>query len=284
MNIPLRALLTAGALALATAASAATLPQAEPVPGGIAVVPLASEGNTPPVVHYRGKRVMVVREGGQWQAVIGIPLTAGTGHQTLRVHLPQQTDSTVTFAIHPKAYEEQHLTLQNKRWVDPTAEDLKRIAGDVRLSRKAYNTFRQTGEVPGRFRLPVTGRLSSPFGLRRFFNGEARNPHSGLDLAAPAGTPVQAPASGRVLATGNLFFNGNSIFIDHGQGLVTMFCHLSEIDVKAGQTIAAGDIIGKVGMTGRATGPHLHWSVSLNDSRVDPMLFLSAASVAQLNP
>jgi murein DD-endopeptidase MepM/ murein hydrolase activator NlpD len=122
--------------------------------------------------------------------------------------------------------------------------------------------------------LPVTAPVSSPFGLRRFFNEQPRKPHSGLDLAAAEGTPISAPASGKITDTGDFFFNGNTVFIDHGQGLVTMYCHLSKIDVEPGQTVNTGDIIGAVGKTGRVTGAHLHWSVSLNNTRIDPTLFL----------
>ena len=124
------------------------------------------------------------------------------------------------------------------------------------------------------FDKPVQGPLSSPFGLKRFFNGQPRAPHSGLDFAVPTGTPIHAPAAGRVILTGNYFFNGNTVFVDHGQGLISMFCHLSEIDVSPGDQLVRGQILGKVGATGRVTGAHLHWNVSLNDTRVDPAIFI----------
>ena len=122
---------------------------------------------------------------------------------------------------------------------------------------------------------PAQGPTSSPFGLKRFFNEQARRPHSGLDIAAPRGANIIAPADGEIILTGNFFFNGNSIFIDHGQGLITMYCHMDKLDSQQGDVVKAGDIIGKVGSTGRATGPHLHWTVSLNNNRVEPLLFLA---------
>lgn len=274
----------AGGLALLAAALAALPAGARgyigrtldtPVPGGVAVVSLGDGGQAPRASH-EGRRVLVVRDSdGQWIALVGIPLGTRPGRQSLRV----QGGPAAEFEVRAKQYAAQHITLKNRRQVTPDPDDLKRIQRELDLQLAAYRTYRD-GVVPSNVMLdrPVAGgRLSSPFGLRRFFNGEERNPHSGLDFAVPAGTPVKAPAAGRVTLVGDYFFNGKTVFIDHGQGFVSMFCHLSAIDVKAGDEVARGAVVGRVGATGRATGPHLHWNVSLNDARVDPAIFIGAA-------
>lgn len=269
-------------LLLFCALPAAALPRAEPVPGGVAVVPLAATDEPAPQVEYRDHRVMVLRDGGHWQAVVGIPLGAEGGRHLLTVRGGGK-EAKVAFQVRDKEYEAQYITLKNKRMVNPYKDDLDRIRREKKEILAALRAFRTTDGVQTRFQLPVFGRLSSPFGLRRFFNKQPRKPHSGIDIAAAEGTPVHAPAAGVVTETGDYFFNGKTVFIDHGQGLVTMFCHLSRIDVAPGQQVAAGDVIAAIGATGRVTGPHLHWSVSLNDSRVDPGLFLPPATVAALN-
>ncbi|BAZ93643.1 hypothetical protein TspCOW1_14170 [Thiohalobacter sp. COW1] len=251
---------------------AAQLPKADPVPGGMAVIPLP-ELTQPPRVTFNGNRTLTVRHDNRWHALVGLPLGLEPGEHRIQV-ADASGELPIAFTVQPKEYEAQYITLKNKRQVNPNPDDLKRIRSETPRIRSALRTFNFAEDVQLDFIWPVDGELSSPFGLRRFFNQQPRKPHSGLDIAAPEGTPIRAPASGEVIEVGDFFFNGNSVFIDHGQGLVTMYCHLHRIDVKAGDRIAQGDIIGTVGRTGRVTGPHLHWGVSLNDARIDPLLFL----------
>jgi murein DD-endopeptidase MepM/ murein hydrolase activator NlpD len=173
--------------------------------------------------------------------------------------------------VSDKRYTEQRLTIDNPRMVNPLEEDLARIREESARMRTQYQRFSVPAAPPQPFLQPVTGPLSSSFGRRRILNGEPRSPHSGLDIAADTGTPVLAPASGTVTLTGDFYFNGNTVFVDHGQGLISMMCHLNRIDVHEGDTVTRGDVLGQVGATGRVTGPHLHWSVSMNGNRVDPV-------------
>jgi murein DD-endopeptidase MepM/ murein hydrolase activator NlpD len=256
---------------------AVELPLQQLVPGGIAVLPITNATDKLPQAEYNGKPVMLIKNQNQWYAVVGIPLDAEIGQQKITVTLANDSNVTQTFIITDKAYETQRLIIADKRKVEPNEEDMQRITQEKVVTDKALAHWSNTLLSENlQLDLPVEGRLSSSFGLRRFFNDQPRAPHSGLDIAAPEGTPIKAPADGRVILSGDFFFNGNGIFIDHGQGLVTMYCHMSRIDVKEGQELKRGQIIGAVGMTGRVTGPHLHWGVSLNDARVNPSLFVPA--------
>ena len=264
--------------------AAPLFPQADPVPGGIAVVQLNSIQQPAPAAYY-GKRRVLIRQNTQfWEAVVGIPLSAEVGIHKLKIEASNGKTYSREFSVVAKDYATQHITLKNKRMVNPYAKDLERIRKEKKIILKALATWSDKPNVQTQFILPVDGELGSPFGLRRFFNGEPRRPHSGLDIAAPEGTLIRSPADGVVVNTGDYFFNGNSVFVDHGQGLVTMFCHLSDIDVQTGTVVKQGDVLGKVGMTGRVTGPHLHWSVSLNNTRVEPMLFMTPEKSASPSP
>ncbi len=242
----------------------------KPVPGGVAVINLGPAAQAPSA-RFDGKPVLVVKEQDNWLAIVGLPLTQKPGPAQLT-----QGTRTLNFTVGSKKYPEQRITLKNKRQVNPDPADLKRIEAELAEQLKAYRSF--SPNLPSNLILdkPVSGPLSSKFGVRRFFNGEERNPHAGLDFAVPAGTPIKTPANGKVILVGNYFFNGNTVFVDHGQGFISMFCHMSKIDVKPGQLLSRGAVVGKVGSTGRATGPHMHWNISLNDARVDPAIFIGA--------
>lgn len=243
----------------------------KPVPGGVAVVDLGPAPNAP-AARYQNKPVLVIHEDQQrWIAIVGISLSVKPGIQQLLV-----AGQTREFEVGNKHYTEQRITLKNQQQVNPNAKNLARIERELSEQTRAYQQFSARQPSNLLFDRPVNGPLSSPFGLRRFFNGEERNPHSGLDFAASSGTPIKAPAAGKVILIGDYFFNGKTVFVDHGQGLISMFCHLSAIGVNLGDELPRGGVLGKVGATGRATGPHLHWNVSLNDARVDPAIFIGA--------
>lgn len=263
-------LFAAGSIQSATPIPAESpLPLQQSIPGGLTMIPVG-DGIEPPAVSFNGQPVMVIRPDEQqsWLAMVGIPLSQKPGEAGIKAG-----NNNIRFGVHDHPYPEQHLTVKKKH-VNPSAAELARIRKEQAQMAAVYTSF-----SPPRpwqpMAWPIRGDMSSAFGLKRFFNGEQRNPHSGLDIAAPTGTPILAPADGKVVLTGNFFFNGNSVFIDHGQGLVTMVCHMSAINVQEGEEIRAGTLLGKVGATGRATGPHLHWTVSLNNARINPLLLMS---------
>lgn len=285
-------------------------PMSRAVPGGVAVVPLGAARRAPKAI-WNGIPVLVTGSSSGWFAVLGIPLhtlqdrlvlevqdtvpgatragnqasTRGKGKaRDVETTVPagkvqSEASSTglrrIDVPIHPHQYAEQHLKVAPGQ-VTLSKEVLSRHLRERKQSARVMATW--TEPVPASLQLhqPVPGVRSSSFGLRRFFNGQSRNPHGGMDIAAPVGTPVKAAAPGVVIDTGDYFFNGNTVWVDHGAGLLTMYCHLDRIRARVGQRVRTGDVIGTVGKTGRVTGPHLHWSVCLNRTMVDPALFLKA--------
>lgn len=262
----------------------ALLPQEARVPGGIALLPFTHTEKTPPKVSFMNNRVLVQKTGkNEWVAVVGLPLKLQAGKHVALLEGKQidgknsegrNESIELPFEILDKEYEAQYITLKDDKKVSPSKEALERIAQETRIMRGIFASWSDKAPSSLTMELPATGPLSSQFGLKRFFNNQARNPHSGLDIAAEHGSEIWAPLDGRIAATGDYYFNGNTVLIDHGQGMVSMYCHLDTIDVKEGEFVKTGELIGKVGSTGRATGPHLHWSMNLNNTRVDPLLFL----------
>ena len=245
----------------------AGLPQDSRRPGGIAVIPLNSDIQN---VHFHQQHVLISKENSQRYAVFGIPLNTPAG--TLQL---ETNTRPIQIEIKPYSYAEQHITVKNQDYVNPSETQLTRYAAEAKAQNDIYQSFTlSTWQTFPDFIRPTQGKFSNSFGRKRFFNGKERAPHSGLDIPAPVGQKVVAPADGIVVQTGDYFFNGKTVFIDHGQGLISMFCHLSKIEVKKGQHIYQGELLGLVGKTGRVTGSHLHWGMSLNNARVDPLLFL----------
>ena len=274
----IRGFLTALTLHLSLCSSAAlavtvnSLPTAALVPGGVAVLATGTQAVT---AEFRRERVMLADFQGAQYAVVGIPLDARPGAHEVILKTADGTTVPLRFTVTEKQYVEQRLTITNERQVNPNNEDMVRINRESAEMNAAFASWNETLEPVMQMRAPTEGPRSSSFGLRRFFNDQPRAPHSGMDIAAPEGTPIYAPAPGVIRATGNYFFNGNTIILDHGHGLITLYCHMNTIDVSPGTPVAAGNQIGKVGQTGRATGPHLHWSINLNNVRVDPALFIT---------
>ncbi len=269
------ALLAAAALCQPLAAATETvldMPRELAVPGGIKLLPVGSNADDPPQVDADGHRVLVVRTTDGWIAVVGIPLSASPGPRSVTVTAVGRTH-TLHYTVSKKAYVTQALRVAPAQ-VDLSPEDLARVARERGRLDAVLERWSEREPQALRLPAPVPGVRSSSFGLRRVFNGQSRNPHSGMDIAAAAGTPVVAPAAGLIVDVGDYFFTGNTVVIDHGRGFMTMYCHLSAVDVKTGQPVDRAARIGAVGMTGRATGPHLHWALSLNRVWVDPELFL----------
>lgn len=269
----LQFLTAAASLCAFDRATAGSLPKAAAVPGGVAVVKLGS-GPTPPIARFSGNRVLVVGEETEWLAVVGIPLEAQAGSKLpLVIERAGREPSTLRFAIGPKQYATQRLTVKPGQ-VELSPEDLARYENERTHLAEMRKTF--TEAAPESFTLmqPCEGLRSNTFGQRRFFNGQPRNPHNGMDIPAAEGAPVVAAGEAKVIDVGDYFFSGNTVILDHGQGFLSLYAHLSAVEVAPGDRVATGARVGRVGATGRVTGPHLHFSVFLNSVAVDPGIFL----------
>lgn len=251
------------------------MPALNAVPGGLLQLTVEQADQPAPTVTFNDRKALVTKRNDNWITLIGIPLSTKPGEHRIFVQPVGKTKYTIVFDIKPKEYPASYITIKNKRKVNPNPDDMKRITKERGRLNKALRHWTQQQQIDLDFELPAKGRMSGVFGSRRVFNKQPRNPHSGMDIAAPTGTAVNAPAKGTVIDTGDFFFNGNTILVDHGQGLISGYFHLSAIEVKPGQQINKGDLLGRIGATGRVTGPHLHWNIYLNRTKIDPALFVN---------
>ena len=241
-------------------------------PGGIYVWEIPT---TATEIRFGNRPVFTVNG----KAIIGVPISQEPGEAAIDFRLENISKKEI-FRIKKKNYTEQRITLEDTKMVSPPAKELQRIRKESVAQKAVYASFTPQIDLSQGFIMPLEGHKTSLYGHRRFFNDVPRSPHSGLDIAAPTGTQIVAPGSGRVALRGDFYFNGKTILLDHGQGLITMYCHMSEYMVEEGAFIDQGQMLGLVGSTGRSTGPHLHWSVSLNNFRIDPLEFLPAVNEA----
>jgi murein DD-endopeptidase MepM/ murein hydrolase activator NlpD len=216
-----------------------------------------------------------------WQALIGLDLETVPGVYPVSVygsegHAPLRT---YDLGVTAKLFATRQLRVAPS-FVEPGAADLERIARDATALEAIFGSV-----APrlwnGPFVAPVAARPTSNFGTRSIFNGQPRAPHAGVDFSREAGAPVVAPGAGRIVLAADLFFTGKTVVIDHGAGLLSLLAHLSAITVARDDIVERGVLVGRVGATGRATGPHLHWSVRLNGARVDPLSLLFATRAGE---
>ncbi len=254
--------------------------KAHAVPGGVALVDLNS-GNTSstaqPDVFWQEKKITTLARENRWFALVGLPLDITPGTYWLSViNTDIDSDSPerqISFIVEAHEYPLQKLQIADETRVTPPASLATRLQVERRQILNARSAWRDDFDAAN-FQLPVDGRISSIFGLRRLFNNSRRSRHRGLDIAVPTGVPVFASHAGIVNEVGDFHFNGKTVFVDHGRGLVGLYSHLSKILVRPGEYVIAGQTVGLVGATGRVTGPHLHWGMALNGTWVDPALFI----------
>ncbi len=212
-----------------------------------------------------------------WKAIVGIDLDVKPGSYAILVDTgtaPGEARTIHHVTVRPKQFPTRRLTV-DEAFVNPPEAVQNRIQEEARLLEALWSASASSRLWDGAFARPVPQPANSAFGSRSIFNGQPRSPHGGADFPSPTGTPVAAPNSGRVVLAKDLYYTGNTVVIDHGLGLVSLFAHLSAMNVREGDAVAKGQILGLVGATGRVTGPHLHWTLRANGARVDPLSLLA---------
>lgn len=258
---------TLALLGLVFSSSLLAMPKQQAIPGGL--IQFELESAQAPQAEFNQSRLLTESLGNnRWRVWLGLGLDLAPGQHQVRIN-----HRNYPFQVQDFAYPEQHLQISDTSKVNPDPKQLERIQREQQQLKQIFARY-SPGPAQLDWLKPVQGKTGSAFGLKRFFNEQARAPHSGFDITAAEGTPVKNAAHGQVVMATELFFNGNTVIVDHGQGLLSLYCHLSQIQVQLGQQLTQGQVLGNVGHTGRATGPHLHWGVSLNGVRINPALWL----------
>lgn len=225
-------------------------------------------------------------DGKTWRGLVGIDVETRPGEYLVTIEAARLGQAALTATHRLRVDRTQFPTRRLRvaeRYVNPPAEIVERIQRETRRLRAIFEEVAPR-RWDGPFLSPVHEDPAGNFGARSVFNGQPRNPHAGVDFRSPEGTPIRAPNAGQVVLADDLFFTGNTVVVDHGLGLYSLFAHLSRIDVEHGQAIEPGETVGLVGATGRATGPHLHWAVRLGGARVDPLSLIAALETSAAAP
>ena len=225
---------------------------------------------------YNGVKLATYHHDNRYYLLYGIPYGSKIGKTSLKI----KNDSeyfNINFDIKKRDFKTQHIRVA-KKYTEPNKNDFERIKNERARKLKA-KSFWYENDIDLNFILPVEGIITGEFGTRRFYNDKEGRFHNGIDIAAKKGTLISAPSSGKVVLTGNYYYNGKFVYLDHGKGLKSVFIHLDEILVKDGQLVKKGEFIGKIGSTGVSTGPHLHWSITLNNVYINPLMFMDKSLI-----
>ncbi|RMH60402.1 MAG: M23 family metallopeptidase [Zetaproteobacteria bacterium] len=250
----------------------------EATQGDVLALPIQQSKQQPDLFCLQRHWPVLPAGKGRWRGWLGIDLRTPPATYTCHWRSDhRQWDTKLT--VHAGHFRISRITVR-KAMAEFDPATLSRIRREVRALKQCYGMHVPSRPDQIRMQLPVQGIESTPFGARRFVNGVERSPHSGIDIAAPLGTPVHAPLGGKILYVANMYLNGNTVVIGHGLGLVSVLSHMSQVKVRTGDWVRTGDIVGTVGQTGRATGPHLHWSVRFRHARVNPHSLLPERALA----
>jgi murein DD-endopeptidase MepM/ murein hydrolase activator NlpD len=243
-------------------------------PGDVVVLTIsgADAGDTVHVRAFERDLPSFPAANGNRRALVGIDLEVRPGNYTIAVGADGRR-ATTTLRVDRRAFATRRLTV-DPAFVNPPASELARIEREREQLDRLWKNWTSEKFWQGAFEAPVPEPANSAFGTRSILNGEPRSPHGGADFPSPAGTPIKSPNAGRVVLADALYYTGNTVVVDHGLGLYSLFAHMTEMNVHTGDTVKSGEVLGTVGSSGRVTGPHLHWAVRLNGARVDPVVLL----------